>query len=182
MPNNRVNQTFYLGPVSSVESINEATQYKPGELGSHIVVNGKEYQKVVLDSGATSANAVGVVAKGQVAYWKSKSSYIVTNDFRQSYGIGGAGARNEIAGIFTAAVTAGNACVVQQRGLMSAVIAASGSPNAGDFVVGDNTASTAQVTSVAIATAPTVQAIGKVQTTQASSTSWPVELDVPMVE
>lgn len=180
MPANRVVETYYIGPFSTIESVNTATLYKPGELGIRVDTTGnKEYQLVQLDSGATSANTVGVVATGMIAYWKSKSSYIVTNDQRQSVGGLTAGARNEIAGVFTNAVTAGNFTFIQQKGNNAAVKIVSSSPNIGDWIVGDNTANTAQGAVVAIGTAPTVQPIGKAAATGASVTTIAVDLDVP---
>jgi hypothetical protein len=66
MPANRVIETIYLGQFSSVEAFNASTLYKQGELGARTATtNGKEYQLVQLDSGATSANTVGIVAVGQ---------------------------------------------------------------------------------------------------------------------
>src|SRR5579864_8248898 len=80
--------------------------YAPGDLGSSFDYNDKRYELVVLDSGATAATAVGVVAANQVAFWKSQSARIVTNDIAQCV----TPAAPEIcaAGLFRTAVTAGN--------------------------------------------------------------------------
>jgi len=184
MPANRSNQTIYVGPFSSVEAINTSTLYKPGELGSKLIATtGKEYQLVQLDSGATSATGVGVVAVGQLAYWKAKSTYLVTNDFRVALGGQGANSqfRNEIAGVFTVAATAGNYCVVQTKGNHSTVKTTSSSYIVGDNVVGDTTASTAQATVVTAGTAITVNSIGKAAATQGSGTTISVDLDIDEV-
>lgn len=182
MPNSIANQTIYLGTASTVEAINVTPLYKPGELGQRAVENGKQYQLVQLDSGATAATGVGVVAKGNVAYWKDKTNYIVTNDWRVA--IGGQGAnsqfRQEIAGVFTVAATAGNYCVVQQRGNMSAVTSATSTYLVGDSVVGDTTASTAQTAAVTAGTALTVPAIGRAAAAS-SGTTVSVDLDLPFV-
>src|SRR5262252_9199598 len=86
MPAGRVDQSMYVGPFRSVERINVATLYKPGELGSQIQLpNGKAYQLVQVDSGATASTGAGHVPQcGDVAFWKSRSSYLVTNDKAQA--------------------------------------------------------------------------------------------------
>lgn len=191
MPANRVIESIYLGPFSSVESFNSSTLYKQGELGARVATGGnKEYQLVQLDSGATAATGVGIVAVGQVAYWKDKTRYLVTNNFLAA--VGGQSAnnafRNEIAGIFRVAVTPGAAadssgggyyCFVQQKGNCSNVVSKSLTAVKGYWIVGDTTASTAQVDIVAAGTAPTVQPIGKCNQDGSSITSLNVDLDVP---
>lgn len=181
MPANRVVESAYLGPFASYDKVNEAAPgYKPGELGIRVAdYYGNEWQKVQLDSGATSATGVGIVAVGQVAYWKDKSKYLVTNNFLAAVGTT-TGARNEIAGVFQVAVTAGNQCFVQQKGRsVNAVKIASASPNTGDWLVGDNTASSAQMAVVAIATAPTVQPLGKAAAAGTTVTTIAADLDIP---
>lgn len=182
MPAGRIDQTVYLGPFASLDKVNTATLYKPGELGKHIEdTAGRGWQCVQLDSGAVAANGVGVVAAGQLAFWKDKTNYIVTNDFRQAIGAS-TGCRNEVAGVFQVAVTAGYFCYVQNRGKsVNAVVLKSASPNKGDWVVADNTASSAQADIVAIGTAPTVQPIGKANASGSSVTTIGVDLDVPIV-
>ncbi len=179
MPSNRVIETIYLGPFPSVDKVNTSTLYKPGELGARADINNTEWQLVQLDSGATASAPAGVVAVGQAAYWKDKSKYLVTNDMTQAVGAA-AGARNEVAGVFQVAVTAGNYCYVQQKGRsLNAVKTKSGSPNIGDWLVADNTASTAQFDVVAIATAPTVRSYGVYAAAGSSSTTATVDLDIP---
>lgn len=135
------NRTFYLGTAAGPDNyanVNVAPPfYKVGELGSIVpdVNTGRRWQFVQLDSGATAATATGIVAAGQVAFWKDKSRYLVTNDALQANaanapagGWGNAGnatldARNFIAGFFTIAVTAtapsgqdaGNGTLILQR-------------------------------------------------------------------
>ena len=182
MPSAREDATIYLGPFASIDLVNVATLYKPGELGKHVVIGGREWQLVQLDSGAVAANGVGVVASGQLAYWKDKANYIVTNDFRQALGAS-TGCRNEVAGLFTNAVTASYSTYLQIKGKsFVSVKLKSSSPAVGDWIVGDNTASTAQADVVAVATAPTVQPIGKANAAGSSVTTIGVDLDVPIVE
>jgi len=179
MPSNRVIESVYLGQFSSIDKVNSSTLYKPGELGARAAINNTEWQFVQLDSGATASNAVGVVAVGQAAYWKDKSKYLVTNDLRQAVGASG-GCRNEVAGVFQVAATAGNYCWVQQKGRsVNSIVLKSASPNIGDWIVADNTASTAQFDIVAIATAPTVQSYGKAAASGSTVTSIAADLDVP---
>ena len=81
--------------------------YAPGELGCSFVDQntGCAYLRAQLDSGATSATAVGVVVANQLAYWKDESQLIVTNDKNQC-DAGPSGAINRVAGVFQTAVTA----------------------------------------------------------------------------
>lgn len=139
---------------------------QPGSLGIQFDggVPNRSYQRVQLDSGATSATAIGVVAANQLAYWKDKTNYIVTNDVNQAIGAPSVAEtnnnfRNYVAGIFRTAVTAGNYCDVLQRGL-SISVKTTGSPAIGDKLVSDTSTSTARAAVVTPGTAPTVQIIG----------------------
>src|SRR5258706_8648413 len=86
MPGGRFSQTLYTGPFQNVEAMNSTALYKPGELGSHIEqANGKAYQLIQVDSGATASTA-GAALAGQLAFWKNKASYIVTTDKIQAEG------------------------------------------------------------------------------------------------
>jgi hypothetical protein len=80
--------------------------YAPGELGCAFndENTGGSYLRVQLDSGATSATAVGAVAAGQLAFWKDQSQALVTNDKNQC-DVGPSGAINRVAGVFQTAVT-----------------------------------------------------------------------------
>ena len=81
--------------------------YAPGEIGCAFndQNTGNTYLRALLDSGATSANTVGVVAAGQLAFWKNQAQSIVTNDKNQC-DVGPSGAINRVAGVFQTAVTA----------------------------------------------------------------------------
>ena len=118
--------------------------YAPGQLGGSFDYNDKAYTLVVLDSGATSANAVGSVAANQVAFWKSKANRIVTNDFRQS--VTPVVPSSSVAGIFRVAVATpgagGTAMAILTRG--SAITVAASTCAAGG-VMADSTASTARL-------------------------------------
>lgn len=87
-----------------------------GNLGQYYnFANAGRCQSVVLDSGATAATPQGVVAQGQVAFWKSRLKYIVTNNVAQAESAPGATVDNDVAGVFGTAVTAGQQCFVQQN-------------------------------------------------------------------
>ena len=95
MPNGTPNLTNAVSPA-----------YAPGEVGCAFTDQntGNDYLRVWLDSGATSATAIGAVAAGQLAFWKSQPNNIVTNDIQQC-DVGPTGAINRVAGVFTTAVT-----------------------------------------------------------------------------
>ena len=94
-------------PQGTVDKTNAPSPlYAPGEIGCAFndQNGGGSYLRVWLDSGATSATAVGAVAAGQLAYWKDQANSIVTNDKNQC-DVGPSGAINRVAGIFQLAVT-----------------------------------------------------------------------------
>lgn len=158
---------------------------QPGSLGIRFEASppDRAYQRVQLDSGAVSASPSGVVAANQLAYWKDKSKYIVTNDSAQA--MGGAGAansafRNFIAGIFRSAVTGGNYCDVLQAGLNISV-KTTGSPAVGDNLVGDTSTTAAQAATVAAGTAITVMSIGKARGAAVANVT-ACDVDIPVVQ
>lgn len=170
MPSNRVNQTVYLGAFSGPDAMNASALYKPGELGSRFEISGKGYQVVQLDSGATSATGSGAVAAGQLAFWKDRSNYIVTNDKPQA--LGGpvaSNARNAYAGVFQVAATAGYYVCVQQRGQSAAnVVTNSGTAAINDMLVPD-VGTAPGVLVVTQGTAPATNPVGRA--TAATSTT-----------
>ncbi len=179
-------RTVYYG-AQAFDTMNVATLYKPGELGNVAidVAANRRGQVVQLDSGATASNTVGVVAAGQLAYWKSKPQYIVTNDWRQANAVnapaggwGNAGnpsldARNFVAGVFQVAATAGYYTIILQRTDQSAgfpVTTTSATVNAGDLLVPDSVTTTAAVINVAAGTAPTAMVVGTALGARVSAT------------
>ena len=183
MPANRVVETVYLDRSGSYDSFNQATLYKPGELGARAVdTTSKEYQLVRLDSGATSATALGVVAANQLAFWKDKTNFIVTNDTVQALGANtvaatNSGFRNEVAGIFRVAVTAGNYCFVLRKGENVNVKSASATYQIGDQIVA-NTGTAADCNVVAAGTAVVVQSLGTAAGARVSGNT-PTDLNIP---
>lgn len=182
MPAGRVDQTLY-GGTQGLAGLNVAVLYKPGELGKHGVDNsGIERQIVQLDSGATSSTGAGVVAANQLAFWKDKANYIVTNDKAQAIGgPTGDGARNAVAGVFTAAVTAGFYGTIALRGKNVNVATDGGGVSIGDNVVAKGTGTnTAVGTKTAQGTAPPVNSVGICTTAEAASVTV-VTLNLPEV-
>lgn len=158
---------------------------QPGSLGTRFeAINaGNAYQRVKLDSGATASTSVGVVAANELAYWKDKANYIVTNDVAQVNGgnaLTNSGFRNFVAGIFRSAVTAGNFCDILQRGRAIGV-KTTGSPAVGDFLVSDTSTSTAQAATVTAGTAPTAKTIGVVSGATVANVT-PCDVDIPEVQ
>lgn len=167
---------------ANADATNVASLYAQGELGATFYDQGNKYQRVKLDSGATAANPVGVVAAGQTAFWISKANKLVTNDKRLAGGTGASAnaSRNFIAGIFRNAVMAGNYTDILQKG--NGVQVASDTTGAiGDYAVSDATASTARVTAVANGTAPTVETVGLIRAVAANSLIT-VDVDIAAVD
>src|SRR5262245_57906508 len=155
---------------------------QPGSIG--ITFEGgspdRTYQRVQHDSGATASSPSGVVAANQIAYWKDKTRYIVTNDSAQA--IGGAGAansafRNFIAGIYRTAVTAGNYCDILQRGT-NINVKTTGTAAIGDTLVGDTSTTAAQAAVVTAGTQWTVQKIGNARSATVANVT-PTDVDIP---
>lgn len=165
--------------------------YAPGELGCAFndQNTGGAYLRAQLDSGASAATTVGVVAAGQLAFWKDQSQAIVTNDKNQC-DVGPSGAINRVAGIFQLAVTAapgvngsdGNPLmymcdlVIQKRAFL---VACTGSIVAGAAAIADTTANTARVISqAAVTTAPVSQVIGICATATSSAGKTAVDVNI----
>lgn len=180
MPNNKNRDgTVYL-PTGNPETSNFTPNYAAGELGTDFSYNQKHYQAVVLDSGATVATPTGIVAVNQLAFWKDRQNYIVTNDKRMAEG--GAATQsweNKVAGRFGTAVTAGNFCNVQQRGIGN-LVDGGNTFAVGESVIAENDV-IAAVDRVAVGTACTFQRIGFARGAAANSIV-SVDLDIPSVE
>ena len=127
--------------------MNVATLYEPGELGQRVNTNdGKVHQIVVCDSGPSS------VAVGDVAFWKNRLTYQVTNKQADA-----AEGRNAVAGMFEAIVTPGNYCSIQISGRGNVKCGAT--PSIGDAAVA-KTGTGSDLDAVAQGTAPTCVVFG----------------------
>jgi hypothetical protein len=165
---------------------------QPGSLGIRFEAGwaNRAYQRVQLDSGATAATTVGVVLVNQVAYWKDKLHYIVTNDVVQAnaysaQALTNSGFRNFIAGIFrSSALTPGYFIDVLQRGVQIPV-KTTGAPAIGDVLVSDVSTTAAQAATVTAGTAPGAKAIGVVSGATSGAGALQVTLtdvDIPEVQ
>lgn len=171
--------TVYI-PTGNPETVNYTPNYASGELGTDYSFGQKHYQIVQLDSGATSASPTGVVAANQLAFWKDRTSYLVTNDRRlaegsnitQSY-------QNKVAGRFGTAVTAGNICHIQQRGIGN-LLDGGNTFAVGESVIAENDL-VAAADRVAVGTASTFQRLGFARGAAAAGIV-SVDLDIPSVE
>lgn len=169
--------------------------YAPGEIGCAFndQDTGGSYLRVLLDSGATAATGVGVVAAGQLAFWKNRAANLVTNDKAQC-DAGPTGAVNRVAGIFQLAVTAAPGVngtdgqplqymtdlVIQKKAYP---IQVTGSIVAGGVAIADTTASTARAISAAtVTTAAVSQALGYFTSTTVTSNTSPCDVNIGFVD
>ena len=176
---NRV-QTMYFNS-GDPDTFDESTLYAPGHLGGIIEVKDKSYQIVRLDSGATASTSSGIVAANDLAFWKDKNTYLVTNDAAQAIGQPTANAyRNQAAGVFRNAVTAGNYCAVVQRGDAIPVNATGG--GIGQAAIA-NSGSDADVAFEAVGTMATYVTLGIARETTAATTAGMcnVDLNIPSI-
>lgn len=154
---------------------------QPGGLGLRFEAGNpaRTYQRVQLDSGATLSTPVGAVAANQVAYWKNKASYIVTNDSRLAMGGASSTAyRQSVAGIFRLAATAGNFIDICQIGQNIPCADGGNTFVAGDTVIAEADTSAAAVNSINVGTAITSQVLGIARGAQAGGA---VNVDIDIV-
>ncbi len=177
MPHNIRNQTIYA-VTGDPDTVNESALYKAGELGGSLSKNKREYQLVQCDTGATAATGVGVVAATQLAFWKDRANYLVTNDLAQT--AGAPESRNQVAGIFRVAVTAGRYCFILKRGQAISVLADSSTYVAGERAVA-NSGDNAAIIDVADGTALTHTLVGLVLGARAGGVV-SVDVNIPEVE
>lgn len=174
MPNTNRQQTVYVGS-GNPDTVNDSSLYAGGELGMALDWDNRAYQLVQCDSGAV-AGGTGAVANKDLAYWKDKTKYLVTNSLINALG-GSSEGRNQVAGVFRTIVGGGNFCFVLQRG-DNAPVKSDGNGSAGDSAIADST--TARVTNVAAGSAPTYQKIGVVRGA-ASGGFINVDFDIPNI-
>lgn len=191
MPNaNRV-QTVYLitgNPDTHVDN----TPYVPGQLGEAFDYNDRAYQVVNVDSGATAATAAGLPAANELAFWKDRSVYLVTND-RNQCDLGPTNYFNSIAGIFRKTLVAADVatnganspnlygaqiCILQRGRSIS--VKSDGGGAKGDYAVGKQGVDLAEVTNVSAGTAPVSQTVGVI-TAAAAGGNITVDVDIPNI-
>lgn len=144
----------------------------------------RSYQRVQLDSGATSATPAGAVAANDLLYWKDKSVYLVTNDSR--FAMGGAAPstgvfRNYAAGVARLAATAGNYIDVCQRG--QSIPGADGGNTfaAGEQVFAENNTTDSAFDRIGIGTAATNTVLGVARGVAAGGFV-NIDLDIPSAQ
>lgn len=159
-------QHLHLGPTGNVRTFNETTLNNGGsgpwlgQLGQIFEVDGKFFRLVQFDNGSGNVASID----GGVAYWKTKSSYIVTSDASDAEGLA-----DGVAGGFHAVITDLSYCFIQCGGDQAAVVVAASTVN-GDHMCGH--ASTDNVlTRTAAGTASIDKQVGTALTTRGSTTS-----------
>ncbi len=180
MPTRHRSPIAYLGKTGTFADFNESSLYYAGALGQRVTEVNKDYQLVRLDSGATASADSGVVATGDLAFWKDKATYLVTNEIAQALGAEDAQQdqkRNFVAGVFLSAITAANYCWIQQGGRASVLAASGGTYSVGNFAIAADTV-VSDITTVTPPTAPTHTQVGLVAGARASGQA-PVDLTLP---
>lgn len=139
----------------------------------------RTYQRVELDSGATSATPTGAVAANQAAFWKDRATYKVTNDRRfAEYGSSTQAYQNNVAGIFRYAATAGYYIDILKIGRNIPLADGGNSFAAGEAVIAEND-SAAAFDRVAVGSASTFQMVGRARGAAAGGN---VQVDVNIVD
>lgn len=181
MPNAGKSLGVYI-TTGDPDTMNDASLYAPGELGQTFDYNDRTYQIVQVDSGCVAANGVGVPAANDVLWWKDKSNYLVTNDWRQAFTAGGGGtapSNNAVAGVLRNAATAGYYIAMLVRG-RNIPVADDGSCGKGEIAIASATASQAQASGIAAGTAPTHKPLGIVRTSSSANVAY-IDVDVPEI-
>jgi len=177
MPSEYNVETMYTGPTGNPDTFNESSLYAGGSLGQVLERNDLSYQLVKHDSGATASTATGVAAANQLAFWKDSDNYVVTNNSPQAQGGQVANAyRNFVAGVYRAAITAGNYCYILQRGSNVPIKMTSGG-GVGQIAVA-NSGTAADATSIAAGTDIMYRILG-VERGASGSNIVNVDLDIP---
>ena len=177
MPNMKNSIGVYV-PAKDPDSVNVSSLYAEGELGQAYAHNDRSYQIVKLDSGVAAGVGPGVCAANQVAFWKDRSAYLITNNNNQAEG-GLAGSANQAAGIIRNAVTSGYYTHILQRGRNIAV-ADDGSCNPNEIAVADVTTNVARAVGTAVATAAPYLPLGIVRTASSANVAY-VDVDIPNI-
>jgi hypothetical protein len=181
------NVGFSINPYiygANADATNVATLYAPAELGAQFYNSGNKYQRVQVDSGATSATPTGAVLATQLAYWLDKSKKIVTNDSRFALagspnvaGSTGVAQRNAVAGIFRVAATAGYYVDVLQKG-NGVLVNSDNSGTVGQIAIPASSTTVPSVTASAIGTAPPYPPVGIIRAVPTGSSPYTVTVDV----
>lgn len=191
MPNSNRQQTIWL-PQGTPDETNisnadwTSVAGQSGQLGVVHEYNERTYQRVRLDSGATSATPTGAVAANQLAFWRYQGDstvqpYTVTNDRRFAMNLGTAtnAYANFVAGIFRMAVTAGNFCDILVKGSNIACADGGNTFAAGETIFAELD-SAAAVNRTAVATMPSYLTLGRARGS-ASGGNVNCDIDIPFM-
>jgi hypothetical protein len=166
---------FIPGGPANVDTYNEPTLRRAGDLGSTFTIDGVTRMIVKHDSGATAAAPTGVVTAGELAYFKDRLNAVVTNDLRFSEE-----SHNSVAGIYRNAVTAGNFTAIVVKGRNISVKAAGATWNVNDTAESNQSSNAADVQRTAAGTANGNMKVGTVRGPLASGLV-PLDVDLPWV-
>jgi hypothetical protein len=162
MPATLQDQTVYLSTGDPETFYNQASLYKPGELGKKFThTNGKRYQIVQLD-----ASAAGSTVANGICYWASRANYTVTSQATDSLNLA---VLNGVAGRSPGVTTVGKYFAMQIGG--SAILVFAGTTTAGAVggaVIG-NSSTKSDTNATTYGTAPTNKVIGWI-TVQSTAT------------
>ena len=191
MPNSNRQQTIWL-PQGTPDETNitiadwDSVAGQRGQLGVVHEANSRAYQRVKLDSGATSATPTGVVAANQLAFWRYQGDstvqpYTVTNDRRFAMNLTEAtnAYANFVAGVFRLAVTAGQYCDVLVKGSNIPVADGGNTFAAGETVFAELD-SAAAANRTAVGTMPSYLTLGRARGA-ASGGNVNVDIDIPIM-
>ena len=191
MPNSNTQQTIWL-PQGTPDETNisiadwDSVAGQRGQLGVTHDYNARLYQRVKLDSGATSATPTGAVAANQLAFWRYQGDstvqpYTVTNDRRFAMNLGTAtnAYANFVAGIFRLAVTAGQYCDILVKGSNIAVADGGNTFAAGETVFAELD-SAAAANRTAVGTMPSYLTLGRAREA-ASGGNVNCDIDIPIM-
>lgn len=192
MPNSNRQQTIWLpqGPNPDDTNITiadwDSVAGQRGQLGVVHEYNERTYQRVKLDSGATSATPTGAVAANDLAFWRYQGDstvqpYTVTNDRRFAMNLTEATAAyaNFVAGIFRNAVTAGQYCDILVKGSNIACADGGNSFAAGEEIFAELD-SAAAVNRVGVGTATSYLCLGRARGA-ASGGNVNCDIDIPLM-
>lgn len=159
--------------------------HRPGELGLVFEQAARQYQIVQLDSGVTSSTTGGIVAANDLAFWKDRSTYLVTKDPNQAEGAL-VGFYNNVAGVFRNAVPTnarvngyGTVCCVLQKA-RGVSIKATGTNAIGDHVRANQSTPVADATFTTGTVACPTQKLGTFTSVQSGGVAT-VDLDIQAI-
>ncbi len=172
MPNSNSQQTIWL-PNGTPDETNisiadwDSVAGQRGQLGVVHEYNARTYQRVKVDSGATSATPVGAVAANDLAFWRYQGDstvqpYTVTNDRRFAMNLTEAtnAYANFVAGIFRVAATAGQYVDILIAG-SNIPVADGGNTFAAGELVWAELDSAAAINRSAVGTMPSYMVLGR---------------------